>query len=204
MAAVDHIRVFGVPLVGSPKLADNNKDDLIDRKARKEQLKGDYHVIHGDYEIDRLVDQYKPSFSSSVLMRRNIGLQKLPDGHNELKDLIRLTTGKISVALRGSERKQDALQRYYFQRALAYEKLGRYDLSYEEYSLCIHVDFDYADAYFNRAGISYLKKNVKMAIEDINKAIAINPRNLDYLNNRMFFFRELKDFEEAAKTAGKP
>ena len=66
----------------------------------------------------------------------------------------------------------------------------------EDYTCCIRTEPDYQDAFFNRSGIHRLKNNLKAAIEDISKAIKLQPCNLDFLNNRLIYYREIGDFEK--------
>ena len=101
--------------------------------------------------------------------------------------------------MREREKKTDALLvSRYFQRALAYEKLGKYDKALQDLTQCVYVDSNFADGYFNRSGIYKLMNNIKAAIDDLSKAIELQPGNLDFVNNRLIYYREIGDYKTAS------
>eukprot|EP01038_Epipyxis_sp_PR26KG_P013799 gene13799-18509_t len=85
----------------------------------------------------------------------------------------------------------------HFQRAIANERLHKIDAAIADYTMCIRTNLRHAEAYCNRAGLYKLKKDYSKAIEDMNKAIEINPSNIDFRMMRSHLFRESNDYLSA-------
>ena len=86
----------------------------------------------------------------------------------------------------------------YFDKAYDYEKNGEYQLAIDNYTKCLRVDPDYADAYYNR-GLAYGKGlyNLEDAISDFTRAIRIDPDYTNAYYNRGFAYDELGNYEDA-------
>lgn len=86
-----------------------------------------------------------------------------------------------------------------FQRALAYERLGQLDKAVEDYNSCIRIDPDYAPAYFNRGGLFKVLKDTTAAWADLNRAVKLDPANVDYRLSRSLLARETGQYHEAVR-----
>ena len=78
----------------------------------------------------------------------------------------------------------------HFQRALAYEKLYKTDKAIDDYTKCLVFDKNCATAYFNRSGLFKMKFKYKEALDDINMALKIEPKNLIFLTNKQLLSRD--------------
>ena len=87
----------------------------------------------------------------------------------------------------------------HFQRALAYERLKQIDKAIEDYSLCLRIDEHCAAAYFNRSGLYKVKGDYQSSISDLNKAISLEPANVDYRVQRSLMYRLNGTYVEAVK-----
>lgn len=87
----------------------------------------------------------------------------------------------------------------HFQRALAYERLKQIDKAIEDYSVCIRIDDKCSAAYFNRSGMYKIKGDFEAAILDMNKAIALEPANVEYRVQRSLLYRLNGTYVEAVK-----
>lgn len=180
--------------------------DVSRGKEKKMKKKGpldpkEIEILHKSFEVDKLGVSYGCQPSTTLLLKRTVGLHTMPEGTEELKNVIRSATATLSNLLRSTDRPKDLLVQHYTRRALAYEKLNRLDIAQEEYTNCIIADKFHAESYFNRAGIHRMKGNLKGAIKDINKAVELQPENLDYMNNRNIYYRDIRDYETAAQDA---
>lgn len=87
----------------------------------------------------------------------------------------------------------------YFQRALAYERLKQIDKAIEDYSICLRINDRCADAYYNRSGLYKVKGDIQAAIADMNKAVALDPANVAYREQRSLLYRLNGTYVEAVK-----
>ena len=85
----------------------------------------------------------------------------------------------------------------YFQRALAHERLNEIDKAISDYTSCIRIRNDCAEAYFNRSGLSRLKGKLQSAIADMDKAVTLDPLNLAFRRNRSLLYREDGRYKDA-------
>lgn len=87
----------------------------------------------------------------------------------------------------------------HFSRALAFERLNQIDKAIEDYTMCLRIDPNCAAAYYNRSGLYKAKGNMEAAIVDINKAVQLEPANLQFRNNRSILYRNSNYFMEAVQ-----
>lgn len=87
----------------------------------------------------------------------------------------------------------------HFQRALAFERLKQIDKAIEDYTVCLRIDEKCTAAYFNRSGMYKIKGDFAAAIEDMNRAIALEPANVEYRVQRSLLYRLNGTYVEAVK-----
>jgi len=85
----------------------------------------------------------------------------------------------------------------FFQRALACERLSQLERAISDYSVVLSIDNKNAAAYFNRSGLYLSLGNTEAALDDINKAIAIEPMNVAYRTNKALMLRQSGGYMEA-------
>lgn len=97
--------------------------------------------------------------------------------------------------------KQESPQLFgaYFQRALGNERLGHIDRAIEDYNTCVRIDSTASAAYFNRSSLYYASERYEEALQDLDKAISLNPSNREYRLNRALVERRLGNFADAIK-----
>lgn len=62
-----------------------------------------------------------------------------------------------------------------FLRALAYKRVGQYDLALADYDQVLALDPDAAEVYVNRGAVYMVMKNYASALADYNRAIELAP-----------------------------
>ncbi len=67
------------------------------------------------------------------------------------------------------------------QRGITAQKQGRLDLAGDFYGDVIALQPDFAEAYNRRAGLDYARGHYGQALEDLNKALTLQPRHFDAL-----------------------
>jgi tetratricopeptide (TPR) repeat protein len=87
--------------------------------------------------------------------------------------------------------------RTYYNRGLAYRRLGRLQMAVADYTQAIHRDPTNADALNNRAFVYIKLKLYHGAVRDSTRAIAINPNQANYHVNRALAFRQLGLYPQA-------
>eukprot|EP00596_Hydrurales_sp_CCMP1899_P005345 CAMPEP_0119043616 /NCGR_PEP_ID=MMETSP1177-20130426/24079_1 /TAXON_ID=2985 /ORGANISM="Ochromonas sp, Strain CCMP1899" /LENGTH=422 /DNA_ID=CAMNT_0007012105 /DNA_START=134 /DNA_END=1403 /DNA_ORIENTATION=+ len=85
----------------------------------------------------------------------------------------------------------------YFQRALAYERLGKIDKAISDYNTVLGIYPEYAPAHFNRAGLYNAQGLIDMALTGINQAITLDPANLLFRQNKSMILRQKGNYMEA-------
>jgi tetratricopeptide (TPR) repeat protein len=85
----------------------------------------------------------------------------------------------------------------YFQRALAYERLGQIDKAISDYNTVLGIYPEYAPAHFNRAGLYNAQGHIDMALTGINQAITLDPSNLLFRQNKSMILRQKGNYMEA-------
>lgn len=146
-----------------PVIITENKAKSVKKKKVALDPK-ELEILSRSFEVDKLGVSYNVVPACTLLLKRNMGLQDLPEGDEELKAVIRTATAAISNLLRSADRPKVPLVQQYFRRALAYEKLCRFDIAEEEYTNCIKTNNKCAEAYFNRAGVLRSKNSLPAAI----------------------------------------
>jgi CRP-like cAMP-binding protein len=76
-----------------------------------------------------------------------------------------------------------------YQRALTYERMKQFDLAANDYTMILGVGED-ASAYFNRSGCYHALGDTVRALEDITKAISLDPSNFAYRSNKALLLRQ--------------
>ena len=165
------------------KLQEENKR-LIAENKRTEQLKSQFHeASQGLTAVDL--------FYKAVALLKN-------DKFSDPKKAI----GYLNEAIR---LKPDIAEAYY-NRGLAYEKIGQYKQAIENYTEAIRLEPDYTTAYNNRGNAYNKLGQPQRAIKDFNEAIRLKPDYSDAYNNRGGAYgnfgqpqRAIKDFNEAIR-----
>lgn len=85
----------------------------------------------------------------------------------------------------------------YFQRALAYERVGEMNLAISDYTTVLSIYPYYAPAHFNRAGLHNAQGRTELALQGINRAISLDPSNLIFRKNRSLLLRQKGNYIEA-------
>lgn len=85
----------------------------------------------------------------------------------------------------------------FFNRALAYEKLEKYDNALKDYSDALNIDKKFIDAYFNRASLYQQLRQTDKAIKDYGRVIKLNPKDDIAYYNRGLLYEELGNKEKA-------
>ncbi|KAJ6636715.1 Small glutamine-rich tetratricopeptide repeat-containing protein alpha [Pseudolycoriella hygida] len=90
---------------------------------------------------------------------------------------------------------------FYCNRAAAYSRLGDYQKAADDCKMSLRYDPSYSKAY-GRLGIAYSKlNNPKAALEAYQKAIDLDPDNVDYQNNMSVTKQRLEEMNNAPTTA---
>jgi len=79
----------------------------------------------------------------------------------------------------------------YFNRGVAFAKIGQYENAIRDYNAAIRLKPDYVEAYNNRGNIYGQHGEYRLAIEDFNKVIALNPNYVKAYHNRGLALSEL-------------
>jgi tetratricopeptide (TPR) repeat protein len=95
------------------------------------------------------------------------------------------------------EKQPESVPIAYYNRALIFDKMGRFDKAIEDYDKAIAVNPFWSAAYYNRALIFDRMGRFDKAIEDYDKAIALNPSDPNAYNNRGTVFYKMGRFDKA-------
>jgi len=175
------------------------------RKNEKRLFEIDY-VGTGSFQVSqqnllqkRSVEPYKNS--DALLSARGL--------HHRSRDVFVKEVQSTSSLIAGLMRREKVTQAKYkpspqlliphFQRALAYERLKQLDKAIEDYSTCLRIDENNSAAYFNRAGLYKVKGNFPAALSDMERAINLEPANVDYRMQRSLLHRLNGTYVEAVK-----
>jgi len=110
-----------------------------------------------------------------------------------IQEIVKTSSHMIAKLKRSGEnssRNDNFLIDQYFQRGLAYEKLNKIDRAITDFTTCISIDRNCAAAYFNRSNLLTIQRNIPAAIDDLNKAVDLEPDNMTYIQNRQMLLRE--------------
>jgi len=95
------------------------------------------------------------------------------------------------------EKQPESVPIAYYNRALIFDKMGRFDKAIEDYDKAIAVNPFWSAAYYNRALIFDRMGRFDKAIEDYDKAIALNPSDPNAYYNRALIFDRMGRFDKA-------
>lgn len=89
----------------------------------------------------------------------------------------------------------------FFYRGACYHSLGEYDEAMLDYSKAISLDEKMTDAYYNRAKITLSRKDIdnpdiKKAINDLEKALELDPEFQDALYAMAAAYKKLGDYHK--------
>ena len=85
----------------------------------------------------------------------------------------------------------------FFQRAVAYERTGKFRMAIQSYDMVLNIFPECAAAHFNKAGLNAYLEKYDEALVGINKAISIEPANLNFRKNLSLLLRRKGHFIEA-------
>jgi CRP-like cAMP-binding protein len=117
----------------------------------------------------------------------------------ELKESTNIIVNSLKEdkgAKKGNKPKAQLLQPY-FQRALAFERLNQIPRAMQDYDKVLAIDNKTTSAWFNRSNLNITLGNVEQALSDLNAAIALDPMNLTYRNNKARILRSQGDYMAA-------
>jgi len=93
-----------------------------------------------------------------------------------------------------------SLANKYYWRGTAYENSRKFEKALDDYSKAIKYDSKNYENYLVRASLVHGQlSNYEFSIEDLNKAIELNPSSSISFNNRGWSYYELKKYSEAIK-----
>lgn len=158
---------------------------------------GTYQVSQSNILHRRSIEPYKNS--DAVLSSRGL--------HHRSKDVfLKEVQNSSAVIMSVMKREKVSNAKYkpspqllipHFQRALAYERLKQIDKAIQDYTVCLRIDSNNANAYFNRSGLYQVKGEHDKSLEDLNHAIAIDPSNIEYRKQRSLLYRMKGTYMEA-------
>lgn len=90
----------------------------------------------------------------------------------------------------------------YFYRAVAHQALENFDEAILDYTKSIQLNENMTDAYYNRAKILLSRKDIQnpdinRAVEDLNKALTLDPNFIDALYAMAAAQKKLENFSDA-------
>ncbi|GLB52609.1 hypothetical protein NBRC110019_16490 [Neptunitalea chrysea] len=88
---------------------------------------------------------------------------------------------------------------FYFNLGLVYDHMGKKPLAYANYEKAYEVDSNYLKASYKLATAALLNHRYEHCKELIEKGLAINPNNLDFINLYAVYNYDLSHYEEAIK-----
>ncbi len=94
----------------------------------------------------------------------------------------------------------------FFSLAIVFHNLYEYKSAYENYTMAINLNPKMTDAYFNRAQVIIAEKDdsrLLEAIEDLDKAIELDPKFIDALYFKAVCQKKLEDYKGAIETLDK-
>ena len=94
-------------------------------------------------------------------------------------------------------------ERTYYNRGLAFHKMGQLDKAMKDYNTAIALNSAYYRAYISRGALYYQAGMITIAIENLNQAIALNPRSGIAYNNRGFMYEKMDMFDQALEDFNK-
>jgi CRP-like cAMP-binding protein len=176
----------------------------------------DFHQFPKNYEIDYVGTGTFQASELNLFQKRSIEPNKNVEAQLSARGLhhrsreafireVKNQTAMIRSVIRNEKRTtgkykpSPQLFIHHFQRALAYERIREIDKAIDDYTFCIEADEAYAIAYFNRGGLYKIKKQYEKAMADINKAIQLQPANIEFRRNRSLWFRENNCYIDAVK-----
>jgi TPR repeat protein len=144
--------------------------EQFDWKEEKESL---------ELKISKFVDKKEDSSSSMAIDQIK---KMMEEGDNEIS-LGRYIEAidKYTIALENCSEFKDIL---FFQRSFSYMKLKKFEFAELDAIDCISINPNYHQAYHLAAQISLGKKNFKEALDYIDQAIKLDPKNTVYLKDR--------------------
>ncbi|MBE9536143.1 MAG: tetratricopeptide repeat protein [Proteobacteria bacterium] len=87
----------------------------------------------------------------------------------------------------------------YYNRAVAYKKISRYDDSLADFSKAIEIMQEEPETYYERGIVFSMTNNYNAAIIDFSKTIMIDPNHLKAYNNRGSLYAMTKQYKKAIK-----
>jgi len=90
----------------------------------------------------------------------------------------------------------------YFYRAVANQALGNFDNAMLDYTKASQINPKMTDAYYNKAYISLTRKDIdtpdlKKAIQDLEKALELDPKFIDALFAMAAAYKKLEDYHKS-------
>lgn len=195
------LSTIDTPISKTPRSAKTPKNSLSSSKF----YEVDY-IGNGSFQVSQLNLLGKRSLEpikseAAQLSARNLGHRSIDVFSREV-----MTTSNLITSLMRGEKVRSAkykpspqLFQPHFQRALAYERLHQIDKAIADYTICLRINDRSAVCYFNRSGLYKIKKNFSLALDDINKALEVEPGNIDYRVNRALLCRESGLYATAVK-----
>jgi len=145
-----------------------------------------------DYEKMLEIDQTNARFYNNYL--------KVLNEQRQDSDIIRVYA-LFEQALKDHEQLKDAnfIGDVHFYAALAYERMKDYDSASAIYTKAIKENDD-ASMYYNNRGLIYNSRGeIQLGLEDLSKAIALEPGKAGYYANRATIWMHNKSYDEARK-----
>ena len=91
----------------------------------------------------------------------------------------------------------------YFNRGIAFSKIGQYQKAINDYNQAIQIKPDYVESYIHRGNIYGQHGQYKLAIQDFDKVISLKPDHMTAYNNRGLAYSALGQYEAAIKDFNK-
>jgi len=180
-------------------------DQLGKKDAKAERLKlfeidfigGDTYRVSQNYILQkRSLDNVAHKDSLAVLSARGLYHRDRDYFSKELTETNQLikSSSKLAMSHKGGSHQ---MYLHYFQRALTLERLGQTAKAIEAYTVAIKNGRSEAQAYYNRSGLYQAQGKFDEAKKDLDKAVSLDPANIDYRYNRALLHRRTGNYLDA-------
>ena len=148
------------------------------------------------FEMDNInsVDACTKLIRQSPLSQKHINLIYGYRGYgNLLEGELEAAIDDFSIALVGNRKKAE----FYNGRAMAYERLGKFNNALKDYSKAISTNTKYSQAYSSRGQLYRQMQKYDQAVLDLQKSIALRPENISGYYQLGFTYHLMEQYKRA-------